>query len=114
AAYLQSLQPTPTPLPTPVPFPTRTPLPMPTATPYAPPVTTAPQISGYARTVVQNAPMLSWPNMGASPLMALPFNTVVYVQEQIYPQDSSQWHYINYQGNWGYVLSGYLRMMSPE
>ena len=109
-AYLRAMNITPSPSPTPTPTPTPTPSPTPTASPTAAP----PQVAGYARSVAANAPVLNWPNLGASPLYYLDYGQVVYVQEQVYPNDNTKWHYVYHNGTYGYALGGYLKMMTPD
>jgi hypothetical protein len=109
--------PTPAPTPTPTPYiaPTPTQYVAPTPTPYAAQTPTPPQLSGYARVITASgAPLLNWPSLGAYATEWLPYYEVVFVQEQVYPEDGSQWQFVNYNDQFGYIPSDYLRWMAPD
>jgi hypothetical protein len=108
-AYIRDVvyaPPTPSPTPPPTPIPTRPP-----ATPTPPP----PNLSGYARVVnASGAPLLNWPSVGAFATAWLPYYDVVYVQEQVYPEDGSRWQFVYYNDQYGYIMSDYLAWMSRD
>jgi hypothetical protein len=113
------IAPTPTPYiaPTPTPYvaPTPTPYIAPTPTPYVAQTPVPPQLSGYARVITASgAPLLNWPSLGAYATEWLPYYEVVFVQEQVYPEDGSQWQFVNYNDQFGYIPSDYLRWMAPD
>ncbi|MDR0898629.1 MAG: hypothetical protein LBN04_12360 [Oscillospiraceae bacterium] len=110
--YIQN-RPTPTPLPTAsaTPLPTASPLPTPPTEPAEP--SRPPQMKGYMRSIVQNAPMLQWPDYGGLPLGALDYGDVVLVWEQVYDISGNTWHYGLWENQWGYIQASYLTAMTP-
>ncbi|MCL1795756.1 MAG: SH3 domain-containing protein [Clostridia bacterium] len=98
--------PTPAP-PTPTPIVTPSPAPTPVSTP---PLHT---FSGFAR-VSRLAPMLSWPNVGATFRGELKAGEVVQVVTQQYADDNKTlFSYVYYNGYYVWVEASYLAAMTP-
>lgn len=90
AAYLERLQPTPTPT-----------------------VPVVEQTEGLAMTLGNGVPMRNFPDTNGEIVALLDYSAVAQVYGQQYVSGTA-WHLVQYNGMWGYIRQDQLRMMSAE
>ncbi len=79
------------------------------------PAVTPAQVEGWFYTVGDNVPLRNVPSDRSVLLAELPRLTPVYVASQLYEtEDGWPWHLVQYGGQWGYIRSDMLRMMTEE
>ena len=69
------------------------------------------QVQGYGVTIGDNVPLRAMHSEYSRIVDYLSRDTVVYISGQVYV-DGVAWHSVQYQGNWGYIRSDLVRLMT--